>query len=85
MFSTNFGEASISRLLLLVVLPEKLLFVEVERTETLFKPSKVVKEEVATVFDVFIDVDFDVAEVAVCNEPPCRWGKRAGSSVGDNG
>lgn len=45
--------------------------------------SIVVNDEEATVFDVFIDVDFEVAEVVVCKEPPHREGKRTVSRGGD--
>lgn len=50
----------------MLLLSKKLLFVvlaEADLTDKVFMPSTVI-EEVATVFDVLIDVDFDVAEAA---------------------
>lgn len=85
MFATNFDESSIILLLLLVELSKKLLFLvlaEADLTDNVFIPSTVM-EEVATVFDVLIDVDFDVAEAAVDREELWRCWRRVLSSIGE--
>ena len=77
-FSTNFVDSSI----ILREHPEKLLFVVLDRRETVFIPSTNI-EEVATVFEVLIDDNFDVVEVDVDREELCLCCNRVESRLGE--